>query len=285
MLILLRSAILAPVAALAFLLTAPVHAVEYIDYTDLWVDTKPPANSGTGGFGINFVQSGNSFDYIFATFFIYDPLTGKPDWVTGELTRETNKTSFAGNVYRTQGEPTTSPFAPRNTVTNSIGTVKFTPTSPTSGTLVYIVNGVTTTLELKRLTLTENILDGVYWGGASVVSTNCPRSGDNGTYHNTMALDVIQPTGGAQVTYTFNLDYIGFIYKCTLKGALIQEGRFQKINNANYVCYSGSTKLVDGTANLYNIAATTQGVEGKWISNKGIEGCKEEGYFSGVLVP
>jgi hypothetical protein len=286
MLTLLRSAILAPIAALALLLTAPAYAIEYyVDYTDIWVDTKPPANSGAGGFGINFVQSGNSFDYIFATFFIYDPLTGKPDWVTGELKREKEKTSFAGNVYRTQGEPTTSPFAPRNTVTNSIGTLKFTPTSPTLGTLVYIVNGVTTTLELKRLTLTENILNGSYWGGATVSSTNCPLSSNNGTFYNTMYLEVSKQAGSTQATYTFYLDDGDYTYSCTLRGTLIQEGRFQKIDNASYLCHSGSTKVVDGTANLSNIAVTTQGIEGQWTSNRGWGNCKEEVRFTGVLMP
>ncbi|MDR0770656.1 MAG: hypothetical protein LBE75_05610 [Burkholderiales bacterium] len=283
MLTILRSAILAPVAALTFLLAVPAHAVEYVDYTDVWVDTK--AIPGQAGFGINFVQSGNSFDFLFATFYIYDPATGNPVWVTGQWSREQGKTSFAGDIYRTKSEPTTNPFTPKNTKTESIGTATFTPSSSTTGTLIYKVEGKTTELSLKRMTLTENILDGRYWGGASVVSSNCPSSGDNGTYHNTMTLDVTKPTGSTQATYTFYLDYIGFIYTCTLKGTLIQEGRFHKINNANYVCHSGSAKIVDGTANLYNIAATTQGIEGKWTSNKGMDGCKEEGYFSGVLIP
>jgi hypothetical protein len=251
------------------------------------VDTKPPANGGAGGFGINFVQSGNSFDYIFATFFIYDPATGNPDWVTGDLERERGSSTFTGNVYRTQGEPTTSPFTPRNTVNTPIGKITFTPASSTTGTLVYVVNNVTTTLELKRLTLTENILDGSYWGGATVSGSSCTLSGDNGIFFNTIALNVTKQTGSTQVTYTFYLEdsESRYNYTCTLRGTLIQEGRFQKVDNASYVCHSGSNKVVDGTANLSDIAATTQGIEGKWTSNKGLGNCKEEARFSAVLLP
>ncbi|MDR0250823.1 MAG: hypothetical protein LBI35_05910 [Burkholderiales bacterium] len=287
MLTIFRSAILLPVAALAFLLVAPVHAVEYIDYTDIWVDANPPENSGAGGFGINFVQSGNSFDFMFATFFVYDPATGKPDWVTAQLERKKDKTSFTGNIYRTQGEPTTSPFAPKNTVTDPIGTIQFTPVTSATGTMLYVVNNVATTLSLKRMTLTENILDGSYWGGATVSGSNCTLSGDNGIFFNTIALNVTKQTGSTQVTYTFYLEdsESRYNYTCALRGALIQEGRFQKVNNASYVCHSGSNKVVDGTANLSDIAATTQGIEGKWTSNRGLGNCREEARFSAILLP
>jgi hypothetical protein len=281
MLTIFRSALLAPIAALAFLLTAPAQALVGVDYTDIWVDTKPPANSGAGGFGINFVQSGNSFDYIFATFFIYDPATGSPDWVTGDLERERGKSSFTGNVYRTQGEPTTSPFTPRNTVNTPIGKITFTPASSTTGTLVYVVNNVTTTLELKRLTLTENMLNGTYWGMAAIRSSNCSSSINNGTFFERIILDVAKQAGSTQATYVFTIED----YVCTMKGTLIQEGRFQKINNASYVCYSGNNKIVDSTANLFNIAATTQGIEGEWTSNRGWGNCREEVHFAAVLQP
>ncbi|MCL2310079.1 MAG: hypothetical protein FWC42_07365 [Proteobacteria bacterium] len=276
-----RSAVLLPAAALVFLLTTPVRAVEYIDYTDLWIDANPPINSGMGGFGINFIQSGNSFDFIFATFYIYDPVTGKPDWVTGQLEREAGKTSFTGNIYRTQSDPTSGPFVPKNTVTASIGTVKFTPASSTTGTLLYTVDKVTTTLDLKRFTLTETILDGSYWGQASIRRTGCTSSGNNGTTSNKISLEIEKKTGSTQATYTFTIAN----YNCTMSGALIQEGRFQKINGASYVCYLGSDKMVNSTADLFNIAATTQGMEGEWTSNKGLDGCKEETHFAAVIQP
>ncbi|MCL2297997.1 MAG: hypothetical protein FWC38_02080 [Proteobacteria bacterium] len=280
MLTIFRSAVLAPVAALALLLTPPAHAAEFIDYTDIWADVKAPANEA--GFGINFVQSGNSFDFIFATFFIYDPATGNPDWVTAQLEREKGKTSFTGNIYRVQGAPTDSPFVPRNTVTNALGTATFTPASSATGTLLYTVGDVTTTLELKRLTLTENILDGKYWGMAAIRSSNCSSSINNGTFYEIIHLNVAKQAGSTQVTYTFIMEE-GHI--CTMRGTLIQEGRFQKINNASYVCHLGSNKVVDGTANLSDIAATTQGIEGKWTSNKGLGNCREGVRFSGVLLP
>ncbi|MDR2244827.1 MAG: hypothetical protein LBE15_05410 [Burkholderiales bacterium] len=281
-----RSFLLAPIAALTFLFMTPAQA-EYIDYTDTWVDANPPANSGAGGFGINFTQSGNSFDFMFATFFIYDPATGSPDWVTAQLERAKGETSFTGNIYRTQGEPTTGPFVPRNTVNSAIGTVTFTPATSTTGTMAYVVNSVTTTLELKRMTLTENILDGSYWGGATVSGSNCTLSGDNGIFYNTIALNVTKQTGSTQVTYTFYLEdsETRYNYTCTLRGALVQEGRFQKVDNASYVCHSGSNKVVDGTANLSDIAATTQGIEGKWTSNRGLGNCREDVRFSGVIIP
>ncbi|MDR0247928.1 MAG: hypothetical protein LBI16_06015 [Burkholderiales bacterium] len=276
-----RSAIFSFIAALAFLLAAQVHAIEGVDYTDIWVDTAPPPANNKGGFGINFVQSGNSFDYIFVTFFIYNPATGSPDWVTGDLRRDMGKTSFSGNVYRTQGDPTSSPFAPRNTTTNPIGTIQFTPTTSATGTLVYVVNNVTTTLSLKRMTLTENILNGTYWGMAMIRSSNCTSNINNGTFFEKIILNVAKQAGSTQATYTFTIED----YTCTMKGTLVQEGRFQKINNASYVCHSGNTKIVDGTANLFNIAATTQGIEGEWTSNRGWGNCKEETHFTAVLKP
>ncbi|MDR2711306.1 MAG: hypothetical protein LBB65_08335 [Burkholderiales bacterium] len=281
-----RSLFSAAIAALALFLTLPAHAVEYIDYTDIWVDAN--ATIGESGFGINFVQGGNSFDYIFATFFIYDPATGNPVWVTGELSRSSGITPFIGNIYRTQGDPTINPFAPKNTVTTPIGIVTFSPTSSTTGTLVYTITDprTTTTLNLQRLTLTPTVLNGTYFGGNTVSSTNCSSSGNNKTYYNTASVEIAKQAGSTQATYTFTMqDDAGYLYTCTMKGTLIQEGRFQKINNASYVCYSGNSKVVDYTATLSNIAATTQGIEGQWTSNKGWGNCKEDAHFAAVLVP
>ncbi len=278
MFVIFRSFVL---SLLFFLLMTTVYASEYVDYTDIWVDTNPPVNSGMAGFGINFIQSGNSFDYIFATFFIYDPATGNPVWVTGDLEREKGKTSFAGYLNQTQGEPTSNPFTPRNTVTMRIGSFTFTPTSSTTGKLAYTVNNTTTTLELKRLSLTENILDSTYWGGATIKRTGCSSSGNNKTTRNEILLDVTKKTGSTQATYTFSIEN----YSCIMKGTLIQEGRFQRIKNADYVCHLGSDKIVDGSSNIFNITATTQGIEGEWTSNKGLDNCREEGHFAAVLSP
>ncbi|MCL2871687.1 MAG: hypothetical protein FWF41_01670 [Betaproteobacteria bacterium] len=283
MLTVFRSAVSVIVTAFALLLALPAHADYIVDYTDIWIDAN--AAIGAAGFGINFVQSGNSFDYIFATFFIYDPATGNPVWVTGGLSRDSSGTYFSGDIYQTKSDPTTSPFLPKNAVSTKLGTAKFTPTSTnsTTGTLVYTVNGTATTINLKRQTLTENILDGTYWGQATIRSANCSSSIYNGTFFNTMVLTVAKQANSSQATYTFTLNNNS--YNCTMTGTLVQEGRFQKIDNAKYVCYSGNTKIVDSSANLYNIAATTQGIEGEWTSDKGWGSCVEETHFAAVLYP
>lgn len=276
-----RSAFSVIVAAFTLLLALPAQADYIVDYTDIWFDAN--ATIGVSGFGINFVQSGNSFDYIFATFFIYDPATGNPVWVTAGMDRDSSGAYFSGDIYQTKSDPTTTPFAPKNTNSQKLGTVKFTPATSTTGTMVYTANGTTTTLSLKRMPLTENILNGSYWGQATIRSAGCSSSIYNGTFFNTLVLAVAKQAGSTQATYTFTLNNDS--YNCTMTGTLVQEGRFQKIDNAKYVCYSGSSKIVDGTANLYNIAPTTQGIEGEWTSSKGWGGCAEEAHFAAVINP
>ena len=52
---------------------------------------------------------------------------------------------------------------------------------------------------------------------------------------------------------------------------------------ATYKCVQGGNTLFSGSANLAEIVATAQGIEGTWIANTG-GGCREAAQFSAVLL-
>ena len=117
------------------------------DYTDIWW-----AGPAEDGWGVNLIQSQ---DFIFATFFVYGPAPAKtPIWYAGNLTRSGNR--FTGGVYQTMGTGIGAPWNPADHPTNppQVGTATFTPTSTTTGTLVYNVNAAMESKSIVRQTLT-----------------------------------------------------------------------------------------------------------------------------------
>lgn len=253
-------------------------ARSYVDFTDIWYD------QATSGWGINIVQSGNSFDYIFATLFIYDPATGKPTWVTGELKLDNDSKDdvFTGPLYRHTSKPTGTPFDPVKPLNSeNIGTLTFTATAPDQASISYSVGGMKVERKIVRQTLTGNTIIGTYYGSVlytyeSGDSMHCPLR------YGPMNITVKKDSG---IT-TFILTVPDGAVVCNLKGTLQPSGRTAKIDNAQYICWDKTTGRIiqDIKVDVSNIVATTQGIEGEFTAKKESDFCsKGMARFSAIL--
>ena len=244
------------------LLLAAGRAAATVDYTDIWYI---PAEAG---WGVNVVQS-NSF--LFITFFIYGA-DGKPTWFTGQVTQDASG-NFNGTLYSTTGTYYILPWA--GSAGAVAGTVSFQPVSPSIARLIYTVNGVgTVTKTIQRQTLTAITVGGTYSGAQSGTYSGCTTSTTNGPYRDFFDLQVTQLTNSS-VTFAFSYTNLS----CTFSGTLQQHGQLYSVPGASYQCGSDPTF----SANLTEIKATAQGIEGRFSATSVGGGCSEDAQFSGVL--
>jgi hypothetical protein len=262
---LLRSSLRTFGAALLISL-ALVRPAAAVDWTDIWWATPEV------GWGVNFVQSNN---FIFATFFVHGPDL-QPDWYTGEMTVDKNTGIWSGPLYRTTGSYFGTTYSSSQTSTVPVGTVTFVPKTAQSGTLTYNVNTVSVLKEISRLTLTPIPLGGSYFGGLYQEYNSCGNPSLNGVVRTYSQFDVIQTSiaAGSQMQLSFQVQG----GSCTLTGGYVQDGVLFRMPTATYVCSTG----VNTVANVTQVKATAQGLEGQWIAGVG-GGCVETGFFSAVL--
>ncbi|MET0917093.1 MAG: hypothetical protein ABWY07_01515 [Burkholderiales bacterium] len=237
------------------------------DYTDLWWTPTEP------GWGLTLVQSDS---FIFMSFFIYGE-GNKPTWYTAEL-RPDAQGGYGGGVYLSMGTDYTKPWNPGDrTSAQQVGSAQFRPSAANSyqATLTYVVNNVVYTKAIERMALTQINLAGTYTGGLAGVQSGCNGAG---SYKNSYDLQATQTAAGA-----FSLAFTFPTYACTLTGTLLQTGSQYQANGAEYRCTQGNTTVVATTANIAELKATAQGIEGRWVAPVG-GGCIENAYFSAVLL-
>jgi hypothetical protein len=250
---------------LAVLLSSAALGAHAADYTDIWW------NPAENGWGVNLVQSDN---FIFATFFVYGP-NNQPIWYAGNLNAD-GIGNYTGGLYLTTGTYLgTVPYNPAQWGVTQVGTATFTPTAADTGVLSYNVGNVTVTKNIQRQTLTGIALGGAYVGGQGGAYTACTNSGDNFVYKDYYDLQVAQANGN--VTFTF--DYSGGL-SCTLSGTLTQNGQLYRVNNASYMCSDG----LNTNASMWEIKATSLGIEGRFAAPSVALGCREDASFSGALL-
>jgi len=245
----------------------PVAAVDYTNYTDLWYT---PSESG---WGVNMVQSDT---FIFATFFIYGQ-NGSPTWYSAQMTWD-GTSQYTGGLYQTAGTWFASAWVPGSVSTVQVGNATFIPSTVDAyeGTLAYTVSGAgSVTKAIQRQTLTSITIGGIYTGGQSGTYASCSQNALNGGYIDRYDLTVTQQTAGA-VTFFFN--YVSGD-SCTFGGNLHQAGQLYDISGATYVCASG----LSTTANMTEIKATAQGIEGRFFAPNVGANCSEKAQFSAVL--
>ena len=82
-----------------------------------------------------------------------------------------------------------------------------------------------------------------------------------GSYRNTYDLQVTQSTNGdASFTFAFPT------YRCTLSGTLVLHGSQYTMPGAEYKCTQGGSTVLSTSADLAEIKATAQGIEGRWTA-------------------
>lgn len=254
--------------ATVLLSAALVRPAAAVDWTDIWWAVPEV------GWGVNFVQSDQ---FIFATFYLHD-VNLQPDWYTGQMTVDA-KGVWSGPLYRTTGSYFGAPWSETQTKTLQVGTATFTPSSSYGGTLTWNVGTVNVTKQITRLTLTTIPLGGLYRGGAATFYTSCNNSADNGAGQLFVDIQAAQTTGGALSLEFFVNGATSGLGSCKFAGNSIQDGQLFRIPDASYVCGTA----LSTTANVTEVKATAQGIEGQWIANVG-KGCIETGYFSAVLL-
>lgn len=256
-------------AAFALAIASPNIALA-ADYTDIWW------NRGEGGWGMNVVQSEN---FMFVTFFIYG-VDNKPTWYSAELSLDSNG-AYSGPLYLTAGTYYALPWNVGDvTSAQQVGSASFRPSTSNAyqATMTYVVNGVGTIVKsVERQTLTSITIGGVYTGGMSASQTNCNDTSGNGSYTGTYGLQVTQSNAGA-VTLSFTYP----TYACQITGTLAQHGGQYTISGASYACTQSGSTVFSASADLSEVKATAQGIEGRWISAVG-SGCIERAQFSAVL--
>jgi len=267
-----RSLVAVVFFAFALALPQPARAT---DYTDLWWAT----GGVESGWGVNLVQNE---DVVYATFYVYDAAK-KAIWYSSPMF-VTPTGSHRGTLYQTTGSFFGGAWIPADVFATTVGTSTFTPTSATTGTLTYSVNNVpglpnvVVVKNIQRSMFRTIILGGNYVGTGVVAVTGCSDGSKNGTSIFDLDPQVTQNTSG-QIGITLSF---GSSETCVLSGPAVQEGQLFRITNASYVCTSGSTTTLNVTANVYEVKATSVGIEGRWFANTG-GGCQENGTFSGVL--
>ena len=239
------------------------------DYTDIWWT----AGGTESGWGVNLIQSQ---DFIFATFFVYAPAPAPnktPIWYAGNLTRQANG-SFSGGLYQTTGTGLDKPWNPADNTATLVGSVTFTPTSTTTATLVYNVGATIVNKNIARQTLTSIALGGNYFGTGVITTSNGANPANNGRQIFDVDPVVTQNAGQLQIQIS-----MGASETCTFSGTYAQEGLLFRIPTASYVCTPSG---INTTATLYEIKATSIGLEGRWTAaNAG--GCQENASFSAVF--
>jgi hypothetical protein len=251
--------------AAAFLISlAFVRPAAALDLSDIWW------NPNESGWGVNFIQANN---FIFATFFIYGN-NQQPFWVTAQLTQDANGV-WSGPLYQTTGTFYGSPWNPSQQTTVQVGTATFSPSSPTTGTLTYNVGTTNVSKQIQRQTLKNTPLGGKYSGAYLSIYSNCNDANNNGGLTYYANLTVTQTTGGS-----LRLDFDS-TSPFTLSGNYVQEGLLYRMSNATYTF--GNFTF---TAQVSEIKATSQGIEGRWSAPVGAAypGCFEQGYFSFLYI-
>jgi hypothetical protein len=234
------------------------------DYSDIWWNPNEP------GWGVNIAQSDA---FIFATFFVYDA-GNLPTWYAGNLTSDGHG-NYSGGLFAATGSYYgTVPYNSAQFSVNQVGTATFTPSAADTAVLTYNVGSTNVTKNIQRQTLTTIALGGNYTGGqaGAYSGSSCPF----GAYKDNFDLALTQNTDGTvslQFAFTSGIS-------CTFSGTLQQKGQLYSIPNANYSCSTG----LNTSANVFELKATSLGVEGQFGAANVGSGCREDAQFSGVLL-
>ena len=250
---------------------APVAATAFsIDQSDLW---WLPAESG---WGIQFVQRGA---LIFATMFIY-AANGTPTWyvallkppgVASENAAKAATLSWSGDLDATTGTGFANAWNPMAFNVTKVGTMTWTPTDATSGTLVYSVNGATVSKNIVREFITLDDFSGTYLGGIQLTQSGCIDPSKNGTFTDFASITITQ--SGQSFELMLNTTTTGT--SCTFQGPLTQAGRFGAATGT-FVCNGKTT-----TGSVFNMVVGPEAISAHFRSSDSSNGCDSNGGIAG----
>lgn len=248
------------------LFTGWASATSYsTDQSDLWYI------AAESGWGIQLVQRGNT---IFFTMFVYDP-TGKPIWYVGTILPNGTALTWAGDMYVTSGPWLgAQPYNGALFGGRIVGTMTWHPTSVTTGTLSYLVDGVAVTKNVVRQTLVNDNFSGHYAGGLHQDFTTCANPANIGTVEDAGILDITQ--SGSAITLNVTGSLSGVV--CTYTGTFGQNGQMGSITGGTYQCNNGGS----GSFTAFEMQVNVTGFTGRFTNNLTALACSGSGWFGGV---
>ena len=238
-----------------------------VDFTDIWY------NPAENGWGVNVVQSDT---FIFATFFVYGS-TNQPTWFTALLSLNNAGDQFVGSVYASTGSWFGAvPYNAALFTPIQVGTATFQPTSSQTARLTYNIGTTTVTKTIQRQTLTQIALGGSYLGGVVAETTECANPANAGVFAAPVRLTA---THFADNQFSLAVT-LADESTCTLSGTLQQAGQLYHTENGTYSCGAAGSPAI-----IYDVKATSVGIEGQWAAPVTISGsrCVEFGRFAGVI--
>jgi hypothetical protein len=257
-------AIAAACAALALPAARAADAIAS-DISDMWW------NASESGWGMNATQQAN---ILFITLYVYSA-DAKAHWfvapdMVGDLSNPSAPSfAFGGTLYETTGPVFSAAFNPVAVNARAVGAAQFTYTPPLAGTLVYTVDGVTVTKQLRRETWAVNDPSGTYAASLVTRSNTCSP-----------AVTTTKSLGTATITLANNLFTLATsgatpTDNCTFSGTYSQEGRMGA-STGNFTCGLSGT----GPYTLSEIEAGTHGFLAAITAT--IQGCPVYGHLSGT---
>ena len=248
------------------LTVSPASATSYsTDQSDLW---WIPAESG---WGFQIVQRGS---VIFLTMFVYGS-AGGPTWYVATL-NPTSPGSFVwdGDLYTANGPWfATVPYDPALFTARKVGSMRWTPQTPTSGRLEYAADGVAVTKNVVRQTLVADDYGGTYLGAFHDTTTGCTNPANNVPPSNDPDVTITVTQSGQSVGIV--LSHPGWFISIT--GMLTQSGQLGSVSGT----YSSSAGEV-GNANISAMNVQANSVTGDFSLTSTSNGCQNTGYFSGM---
>jgi len=224
-------------AALTFIATQASAATATVDYSDLWY------NPSESGWGFNMAHQS---DTIFLTLFVYGADRSPTWYVASGMTYQPlgGADSFSGQLFATTGTPfNVNPFVSSSVTAVSVGTVTFTATSATSGTLNYTVNGQNVVKSVVRQNFRNEILSGQFLGGTSGTISGCSQG--NG-FSETPASYTLSTTGNqVRIDEFITAAPTYAAYVCTYTGTYTQAGRLGAVSGSGTCSNSTVGQTID----------------------------------------
>jgi hypothetical protein len=246
----------------ACLLASPAYATSFsTDQSDLYYIASE------SGWGVQLVQRGPD---IFATLFIYGP-TGQPTWYTATMYPSGTSFTWSGTLIATTGTYFGAPWNPAAVTINSVGTMTWTAPFVDSGTLTYVVNGVTVVKSVTRQSLVLDDYSGHYAGGIHRDYTGCVNPALDVTSEVSASMNIAQ-NGAAVSIQTSEPNGT-----CSYTGTLSEAGQMGSAQ-LSFTCTDGTA----GTGSLDQMQVSVYAIGGSLAATyTNPPGCQATGWFGG----
>ena len=232
------------------------------------------------GWGIQLVQRGS---VIFATMFVYDQ-SNAPIWYVATMRPVGNTAVWTGDLLLTRGPWFgTVPFDPHAVSFRVVGTMTWTPSTVTTGTLTYSVDGVQVSKNVIRQVLVLDDFSGHYGGAIHQTFTGCFNPASNGTSELFAVLNVTQnlnPDGTTSMSIATS-DGSGTV--CNFVGTLSQAGQMGSMVGTYSCTIPPSPTIVDsGNVGIFELQVNISGLTGRLATSSMPTGCSTTGYFGAM---